>query len=228
VPFAFAQVCLMTVLTTFLQGVVQAGRLMLREPLPEGPAPDAAALLAEAYGVHALGVAGPAIPFDSTTAVAAGQVLYRATWFYLNPNEPVDVAGLTMPSDPRTASQHLSADVVLRYLPALHRRVRALRPDDELVEKLAELLRRWPLSGVLGDVEDGPLVAPDFAGHAGLRLLYAERLALHEKAGWFPTGPAIEVVELVWQQLGRDTGTLPRAREVAEALAGPDEKAMES
>jgi hypothetical protein len=199
---------------------------MLREPLPAAAAPDAATLLAEAYRVHALSVAGPVIPFDAVTAVAAGRLLYRAAWCFLNPNEPVDVAGLVMPSDPRTPAQHLSADVVLRYLPALHRRVRALRPNDELAALLAVLLRRWPLSGVLGDVEDGPLVTPDFAGHAGLRLLYAERLAAHEKAGWFPTGPAIETVELVWQQLGRDTAMLPRAREVAEALS-KDPKEME-
>jgi hypothetical protein len=215
------------VLTTFLRGVVQAGRLLLREPLPAAPAPDAVALLAEAYRVHALSVAGPAIPFDASTAVAAGRVLYRAAWYYLNPNEPVDAAGLAMPGDPGTPSQHLSADLVFRYLPALHRRVRALRPGDELAGWLAELLRRWPLSGVLGDVEDGPLVAPDFAGHAGLRLLYAERLAAHEKAGWFPTGSAIEAVELVWQQLGRDTGRLARDRQVAEALAAPGGKEME-
>jgi hypothetical protein len=218
----------MTVLTTFLQGVLQAGRLMLREPLPESPAPDAILLLAEAYRVHALGVAGPAIPFDATTSVAAGRVLYRAAWYFLNPNEPVDAAGLAMPGDPRTPAQHLSADLILRYLPVLHRRVRALRPDDVLADKLAELLRHWPLSGVLGDVEDGPLVPPDFAGHAGLRLLYAERLVAHEKAGWFPTGPAIEAVELVWQQLGRDTSLLPSARDVAQALAGPDEKELDA
>jgi hypothetical protein len=216
----------MTVLTTFLRGVLQAGRLLLREPLPAEAAPDAVALLAEAYGVHALAVAGPPIPFDADTAIAAARVLYRAAWYFLNPNEPVDAGGLAMSGEPRTPSQHLSADLMLRYLPVLHRRVRALRPGDELAGILAKLLRRWPLSGVLGDIEDGPIVAPDFAGHAGLRLLYAERLAAHEKAGWFPSGPALEAVELVWQQLGRDTGMLPRAREVAQALASAPAKEM--
>ena len=67
-----------------------------------------------------------------------------------------------------------------------------------------------------------PLVPPDFAGHAGLRLLYAERLAQHEKPAWFPVGPGMESVELVWQQLGRDTTVLSQAREIAQALADPD------
>jgi len=212
----------MTVLSTFLRGAVYAGRLLLREPLPEQPDPDAAALLQDAYDIHALSVAGERIPFDAATSVAAGRVLFRAAWYFVHSNEPIDAAGLAMPSEPRTPTQHLSADLVLRYMPALYRRARALRPGDELAGRLAELLRRWPLSGVLADIEDAPLVPPDFAGHAGLRLLYAERLAEHEKPGWFPVGPAMESVELVWQQLGRDTTVLSRAREVAQVLADPD------
>jgi MoxR-vWA-beta-propeller ternary system domain bpX4 len=211
----------MTVLTTFLRGVVEAGRLMLREPLPEQPEPNAAALLKDAYDIHALGVAGEPILFDAATSVAAGRVLFRAAWYFVHPNETIEAAGLAMPSEPRTPAHHLSADLVLRYMPALHRRARALRPGDELADRLAELLRRWPLSGVLADIEDAPLAPPDFAGHAGLRLLYAERLAEHEKPGWFPIGPAMESVELVWQQLGRDTSMLSRAHEVAQVLANP-------
>jgi len=209
----------MSVLTTFLRGVVYAGRLMVREPLPAESERDAAALLEEAYAIHALTVAGPPLPFDAATAVAASRVLYRATWCFLNPNEPLDSAALAMPNDPATPAQHLSADLVFRYLPALHRRARALRPTDELTARLADLLRRWPLSGVLADVEDGPIVSPEFDGHTGLRLLYAERLAQHENAAWFPTGPAMESVELVWQQLGRETGVLAQAKQVAQELA---------
>ncbi len=208
----------MAVLTTFLRGVMEAGRLMLREPLPANADPDAPALLAEAYRQHALSVAGPPIAFDGPTALAAGRVLYQAGWYLLNANEPVDAARLAIPQGPRTAARHLSADLLLRYLPAVHRRARALRPDDELAAGLANLLRRWPLSGVLADIADGPLTPTDFDGHPGLCLLYAERLAQHEKASWFPTGRAIEAVELVWQDLGRDTSTLLRAQQAASEL----------
>jgi hypothetical protein len=198
----------MAILTTFLRGITEAGRLTLHEPPPATPEPEATALLGAAHAIHALTIAGPAIPFDAVTALAATQVLYRAAWCFLNPNEPLDAAGLAMPADPPTASHHLSADLVLRYLPGVHRRARALRPGDELVGRLADLLRRWPLSGVLSDVEDGPFTSLDFDGHPGLRLLYAERLAQHQKPAWMPAGPAIEAVELVWQQLGRDTSLL--------------------
>ncbi len=197
----------MASLTTFLRGVFDDGRLLLREPLPAQADPDALAVLAEAHRRHALGVAGPAIAFDGPTALAAGRVLYQAGWYLLSANEPVDAARLRMP-DPRTPAQHLAADLLLRYLPAVHRRAQALRPDDELAAALANLLRRWPLSGVLADIDDEPLTPTDFGGHRGLCLLYAERLARHEKGAWFPTGEAIEAVELVWHDLGRDTSVL--------------------
>ncbi len=203
----------MAVLTTFLRGVLESGRLVLREPLPAQADPDALAVLAEAYQRHALSVAGPTIAFDGATALAAGRVLDQAGWYLLNANEPVDMSGLRMPANPRTPAHYLSADLLLRFLPAVHRRARALRPDDELVTALANLLRHWPLSGVLADIGDGPLTPTDFGGHPGLCLLYAERLAQHEKVNWFPTGRAGEAVELVWHDLGRDKSVLPVASE---------------
>jgi hypothetical protein len=212
----------MAILTTFLHGVLDAGRLILREPLPAQTDSDAPAALAAAYRLHAQTVAGPPIPFDAPVATAAGRVLYQATWYLLHPNEPVDAAPLRMPADPRTASHHLSADLLLRYLPAVYRRTRAMRADDELAAALANLLRRWPLSGVLADLEEGPLVATDFDRHLGLCLLYAERLAKHDKASWFPIGTTIEAVELVWRDLGRDTTSLPMAQQAAGELVNDE------
>jgi hypothetical protein len=207
----------MAAFTRFLRGVLESGRLVLHEPLPAKADPDAEAVLAEAYRRHALNVAGPPVAFDGPTALAAAHLLYLAGWYLLDANEPVDAARLAMPRDPRTRAQHLSADLLLRYLPAVYRRARAMRPDDELAAALANLLRRWPLSGVLADIDDGPLTATEF-GHPGLCLLYAERLARHEKAAWFPIGRGIEAVELVWHDLGRDTSVLPTAQQAANDL----------
>jgi hypothetical protein len=187
----------MSVLTTFLRGVVYSGRMMFREPWPAYPDADTAPMLEEAYRLHALGIAGPAIPFDARTALAAARVLCQAGWYVLQANTPVNRSDLTMPADPQSPSEHLSADLLLRYLPAVYRRARALRPSDELTGLLAELLRRWPLSGVLAIIEDGPLTPTDFGGHLGLQLLYAERLAAHEKPEWVPGGAALEAFELV-------------------------------
>lgn len=205
----------MALLAKFLRDVLQAGRLVVRGPLPWQTDADAAPVLADAYQPYALQVAGPPIAFDRPTAVAAARVLYQAGWYLLNRNEPVAASHLRMPADPRTAAQHLSADLLLRYLPAVHRRARALRHDDELAAALANLLRRWPLSGVTADIADEPLTPTDFNGHMGLCMLYAERLARHEKAAWLPTGRATEAVELVWHDLGRDASVLGATPHVA-------------
>ena len=66
------------------------------------------------------------------------------------------------------------------------KRARGLDPTDPLAEILGDLLRRWPLSGALSDIEDGPLVPPAFGGHPGLLLLYAERVNAHDRPAWRP------------------------------------------
>jgi len=110
---------------------------------------------------------------------------------------------LTLPP-PRSAAEHLSADLLLRLLPALHRRARALAPADPLCGRLTAILRDWPLSGVLADVAEPPVGSLAFEGHPGLQLLYAERLARNFKPAWLPTeGQARAHCELVWQELGR-------------------------
>ena len=56
---------------------------------------------------------------------------------------------------------------MLRYVPQVLRRARGLDPSDPLVELLANVLRHWPLSGVLSDVRRGPAGPP--ATSAGTR-----------------------------------------------------------
>ena len=75
---------------------------------------------------------------------------------------------------------------------------------DKLTALLEEVLRRWPLSGVLADIDEAPLTPLTFGGHPGLLMLYAERLAQHEKPAWIPSGAAMEYVELVYADLGKD------------------------
>jgi hypothetical protein len=220
----------MSVMPTFLRHALYSGRLLLHEPLLHEPLPprldaETMEVLEAAYRLHALNVAGPAIAFDATASVAAARVLFQAGWYLLNPNAAIDNASLQMPADPRSPprspSAHLCADLLLRYLPAVSRRARAMRPNDALASLLADVLRRWPLSGVLADIADPPLTPLEF-GHPGLRLLYAERLAQHEKPAWLPSGVAMEAVELVWQQLGRDIDVLRLAARAANPQAEGD------
>jgi hypothetical protein len=203
----------MSPLAEFLQALLREGRVLLRAhpPEPAGRPADALAVLQQAHADSRLAVAGPPLDFHSDTALAAAERVRHACWSLANHDQPEEVLqkALVMPRPPRSPAEHLSADLLLRFVPDIHRRARALDPADRLTELLAVLLRQWPLSGVLSGVEDGPLTPPEF-GHPGLQLLYAERWAANPKAAWLPQGRGFEYVELVWGELGKDPAALPR------------------
>jgi hypothetical protein len=94
-------------------------------------------------------------------------------------------------------ADHATADVVLRFVAGVHRRARAIEPTGALTVRLEELLRRWPLSGVLAEIDAVPLVPVEFGGHHGLLLLYAERFAARPRPAWLVEGPAREYLDLI-------------------------------
>jgi hypothetical protein len=195
----------MSPLAAFLQLLFDEGKVHLRERPRQHPAGrgEARRLLEAAYETARLDVAGPPLPFAAETALAAAEVVHQASWFLVSHAEPEEalVKALQMPAAPATAADHLSGDLVLRYLPQIYRRARAYAPSDRLTALLADLLRRWPLSGVLADIEEGPVAPPNFGGHAGLLLLYAERLAKNPRPAWVPEGQLLEYLE--WVAPGR-------------------------
>jgi hypothetical protein len=198
----------MSSLVEFVRHLLGDGELTLEER-PHASSKEraeAAAFLAEAFSNYRLEVAGPLIAFEAATALAAAEVVWQSCWFLVSRGEREKEMEkyLTMSGAPATAAQHLSADLTLRYLPQLQRRARRLAVDDRLTAILADLLRRWPLSGVLSQIEEGPLAPLDFGGHPGLMLLYAERLAENFKPAWVPSGQPFEPVELVFRELGKE------------------------
>jgi hypothetical protein len=199
----------MGALVGFLHRLLNEGKVRLKERPVRSTgksATEAADLLKSAFEDYRLNVAGPVIPFDPEAALGAAEVVRQACWYLLNHAEQESELRqqLALPGPPTTPAQHLSADLVLRYLPQIHRRARALAPADVLPGLLADVLRRWPFTGVLADIEDEPLTPLDLGGHPGLMLLYAERLAEHEKAAWFPHGRPLEYVDWVYQGLGKE------------------------
>lgn len=197
----------MSALADFLHPLFEDGTVSYREPPAWAPKPDAeaAVVLGRAFRRYRLDVAGPLLDFDLATAHAAAELVRQAGWFLFSRDEPVAELDrrLTMPAPPQTAVQHLSADLTLRYLPRLHRQAQAVAPADRLVACLADVLRQWPLSGVLSAVAEAPTTVPEFDGHLGLRLLYAERLAENEKPAWVPEGPARAYAELAFAERGK-------------------------
>lgn len=199
----------MDALEGFLSPLLEGGRIVFRHRPVPATAPTTATgaigLLERAYRGYRLDIAGGPIAFDPGLARAAAELVRQASWALVCHHDRVQDLErcLSMPHAPATASHHLSADLLLRYLPQVHRRARALDPSDALVALLGRVLRQWPLSGVLADLEEGPTSPLDFGGHEGLMLLYAERLASREMPAWRPAGRALDYVELVSGEPGR-------------------------
>jgi len=202
----------MAALLDFLKQLLSAGEVVFREP----PVPDkeelpaVTELLRRAHAQEVLEVAGPPLDFQPRPALAAAELVRQACWFLVHRGEPPEEVERRLKLEPpESPGDHLSADLALRYLPQVYRRARALAPDDGLTLRLAEVLRQWPLSGVLSDVPDAPLTPLDFGHHPGLLLLYAERLARHEKPEWLPAAKGLEYLELVRMQTAGQVANLP-------------------
>ncbi|WP_439620509.1 hypothetical protein [Gemmata sp.] len=196
----------------WLERTLSLGESVLDAPAALLPAhhADVDELLRAAFATHALDVAGPPLTFDAAAARDAAVALARACWFLVRPPEDTSPVTLTLAANPSPAA-HLSADVALRLLPAVHRRARLREPGGVLARLIEALLREWPLSGVLADLNGAPTSAPEFGGHAGLQLLYAERLATTGgRAGWVPvSSPARDRAERVYHGLGKPLPAAP-------------------
>jgi hypothetical protein len=194
-------------LDEFLGRLFDEGRVVLRDRPASAPSPDPRAVgrLERVFAAYRLEVAGPLIAFEPRVAVAAAELVRQACWALVDRSEPVEALArrLGMSRPPARPEDHLSADLTMRYLPVVHRRARALDAADALAGLLATVLRDWPLSGVLADLDDGPARPPDLGSHPGLMLLYAERLARHERSAWRPAAAAMPYVELALRDLGR-------------------------
>ncbi len=197
----------------FLSRLLREGRVVFRRGPHRSPdaSVEAVRLLAMAYEEDRRNVAGPAIAFDAAVACEAGELVWHACWALVSRGDRVEdlEPRLTMRRPPSKASDHASADLLFRYLPQILHRARAIDPSDPLVAMLGGVLRQWPLSGVLADLEDGPATPPELAGHPGLMLLYSERFAGRPRPAWRPGGRAREALELVLQETGRGRAGAP-------------------
>ena len=135
----------MTAFSTFLTELLREGRVVFRsgEPPRDRPTERDLAILAEAFAAFALSVAGPPIAFDPRIAGEAAEIVRQASWALVDRGErPAGLKRrLRIAETPATPAHHLSADLLLRYLPQLMKRARGLDPTDALVEILGGLLR---------------------------------------------------------------------------------------
>lgn len=212
----------MPTLAAFVRRLVRDGRVALRQrPLAmAGEAAEAVAVLEKAHAVDALDLAGPPPPFVPAVALAAAELVRQACWFLVSRDEGRDELdrALELPRPLPRDPGHASADLSLRYLPGLLRRARAIDPGDPLADRLATVLRGWPLSGVLADLDGPPDLAPDWSPSAGLAWRYAERLAAVDRPEWLPVDPEGRAA-VAWV-VGRRAPGSPRLAEALAAVGG--------
>jgi hypothetical protein len=199
----------MSAFVNFIRTLLEEGSARLREPPRLAPEERDAvlAVLRAAFRDHMLDLAGPPLAFVPAVALRAVEWTAWACWFLVHRTSPPSAleAALAIFSPGAGAAEHATADVVLRLLPQVHRRARTVSPRDPLTVRLEELLRRWPLSGVLAELDEPPLTEVEFAGHPGLLLLYAERLASgagQRPRTWRVEGPARDYIDLVFSERG--------------------------
>ncbi len=191
-----------------LERLLQYGEAVMHERpvISPGDRPAVLRLLETAYAELVLETAGPPLAFDPDIGQAAAEYLLQSCWFLVTGNETAsDIEkSLQFPPAPASAQAHLSADLCLRFLATVYRRVRIRPRDDVLHKSIVNVLRRWPLSGSAAEVAETPIGDLSFFDQHGLQLLYAERLAHTWRSSWVPTtGRTREAVELVLQQMGK-------------------------
>lgn len=193
-------------LEELLPPLLYEGRLVFREcPRTDASSPEAIRQLETAFDAYRLDIAGTAIEFDAATAIEVSSIVIRTGWALVNHDLPDAEMRrwVSMSHRPMNPSQHLTADLLFRFLPQLHRRALVHRGAEPLAERLGAILREWPLSGVLANLEIGPEQPPAFYGHFGLMQLYAERWASHRNPQWRPDAALDQHVELVLGECAR-------------------------
>ncbi len=117
--------------------------------------------------------------FSPDAAIWAARLLHQLGRFAvcrdIGEEEMNAVCGVPCPA-PRGPETDWSVDLSLRHLPRLFQYARHLSNADPLVEHMKKIAAAWPLSSV-GVAGLQGLQLDSFIGHAGLRRLYADRIA---------------------------------------------------
>lgn len=203
----------MAAFTQWLTGVLAEGHSTQTAAPTLAPTerPAVERLVRDAFTVLQREVAGPPIPLNLDLAVGVTRLLADACWHLtaLPPADPLPAADL---GGPATASDHLSADLLLRYLVSVRHRAGLRGPADPLAAWCEAVLRTWPLSGVSMGCRAGPTTPLTFDRHPGLLALYAERLAARPEPSWVPTaGTMTEYVERAFAEVGRPAPAPPES-----------------
>ena len=135
-------------------------------------------LLHTRYEQEAIGYPGTPPEWDAAAAEWSAKVLFYAGQLVLYRHAEVETLTEYFPKfmSTTTPAAQLSADLCLRYLPALLHHLDAIHPDDELIGVLRDLLAEWPYSGLLANPAVEVIDLTGITKNACLRQLYLDRV----------------------------------------------------
>jgi len=139
--------------------------------------------LHEEYRTEALNYPHEAPDFDEAAALWAAQTVYWAAQFILyRENNAADLEKILKDFEGQTSpSAMLSADLCLRFLPAMLVQLKMIDPEDEMVEILEKILYRWHYSGVNYPLDIEKLGMKPIMDNACLLQLYLNRIIEYKK-----------------------------------------------
>lgn len=122
----------------------------------------------------------PADPpaFEAAAALWAARIVYTASHLLLDRSAlPEDIPAL-LPgfSADITASAFVSADLCLRFLPAITTQAKNIDPDDSLIKLLEDILQSWHYSAIGYFTEIGNLDFEMITSDRCLAQLYTDRI----------------------------------------------------
>lgn len=130
------------------------------------------------YLAEALSYPYTAPDFDVDAAVWAAEVTYLTAQLILNRQHESKEFPTLFPKSPSTltATAVLSADLTLRFLPQMVRKLKELDIEDELIPYLEELLAKWHFSGIDHEINNEALNFGEMMAHPGVRQIYVDRV----------------------------------------------------
>lgn len=160
--------------------------------VPEDHEKEVANYLAREYEQESLHYPFTAPAFDPAAALWAAKTLYIATQLLLyRENKEADLEDLlTAYTATLTPSAILSADLLLRFLPDVINHLKAIDPEDKLVEMLESHLHTWHYSGVGYALQTEMLDFTTIIANTCLLQLYTDRV-LEKKERQLAIHPAL-------------------------------------
>ena len=125
---------------------------------------------------------GEAPVFEGNSALWAARTVYIASQLLLYREKNVSGMRESLPAfaGEQTPGTILSADICLRFLPAVLEKAKEISPEDELITVLEEHLRIWHFSGVGYRLEPATLSWDIVLSHACVKQLYIDRVVMRK------------------------------------------------